>query len=481
MNKDNNKLVEIEWYPEVEMPNESNDFDDYSLLDRAKNSLFGRFYLKYLKKNSGIKNVVDFLWLFFIPLFFIIKNWIYVFFLNFLSVLTKVFYTTKIYLLLERFRKGVVFDLNSVQSSRVTTKIIDSTSILKPSSAVIYPREISSKVEFPNVSNVVNEISVHNFINCRVASKSNLFFNEQFAYHHCLYNFDKDFTSEELHGRWFIQKNRGQVLFRKKILASGYIIKGAHFLDACSHNYAHWLTEVLPRIAIYVNSGLFKDFPILVDSGLHINIKRSLELIAAGRKIIYIPSQRIFDIGELLFVDAVGYVPFDKRGKEYNKANHGLFHPDAFNVLISMLESKIVNLESKFKDKKVLLLRKSSVRSLINFVQVQEFLEREGFLTIAPEDLTFDEQVQLFRQAEIIVGSTGAAFANLIFRPKGKKVVIFMPLVKNNIYGYWPAMAQSTNGCEVIYIAGQPRKKRNKTIHVDFTISIQDLSLAIQN
>jgi capsular polysaccharide biosynthesis protein len=62
-------------------------------------------------------------------------------------------------------------------------------------------------------------------------------------------------------------------------------------------------------------------------------------------------------------------------------------------------------------------------RHLQNEAECQPILERYGFETVYPEELTFVEQISLFHQAEAILGPHGAAFANLAFCKKGTKVV----------------------------------------------------------
>lgn len=46
-----------------------------------------------------------------------------------------------------------------------------------------------------------------------------------------------------------------------------------------------------------------------------------------------------------------------------------------------------------------------------------------GFITLNPATLPFEEQVRIFSTAEIVVGTHGSALANLIFAPRGCKVV----------------------------------------------------------
>ena len=50
-------------------------------------------------------------------------------------------------------------------------------------------------------------------------------------------------------------------------------------------------------------------------------------------------------------------------------------------------------------------------------------MQEKGFELVATELLSFKEQVRLFSEADIIVGPSGAAFANIIFCQPGTKVI----------------------------------------------------------
>jgi capsular polysaccharide biosynthesis protein len=60
-----------------------------------------------------------------------------------------------------------------------------------------------------------------------------------------------------------------------------------------------------------------------------------------------------------------------------------------------------------------------------NEPEVEAILGEHGFETVAPGTMSFREQVELFAQAEIIVG-TGAGLFNMVFSPPGTKVLQFL-------------------------------------------------------
>jgi capsular polysaccharide biosynthesis protein len=64
-------------------------------------------------------------------------------------------------------------------------------------------------------------------------------------------------------------------------------------------------------------------------------------------------------------------------------------------------------------------------------------LEQEhGFETVVMSQLPLEQQIRTFREASIIVGAHGAAFAHLAFAPRGAAVLeLFQDGHFNNCYG----------------------------------------------
>ncbi len=70
--------------------------------------------------------------------------------------------------------------------------------------------------------------------------------------------------------------------------------------------------------------------------------------------------------------------------------------------------------------------RTSDTSRLLNAAAVQTFLEARGFFTIRPDELSFERQVQMFDQAQWVVGAAGSALHNTVFSPKGTRVLVLM-------------------------------------------------------
>ncbi|MGV7032275.1 glycosyltransferase family 61 protein [Methylobacterium symbioticum] len=64
-------------------------------------------------------------------------------------------------------------------------------------------------------------------------------------------------------------------------------------------------------------------------------------------------------------------------------------------------------------------------RKVHNEAEVIDFLERYGFEPVALGDASPDDQIRIFSEASFVIGSHGAAFANMVFSPPGTRAIIF--------------------------------------------------------
>lgn len=103
------------------------------------------------------------------------------------------------------------------------------------------------------------------------------------------------------------------------------------------------------------------------------------------------------------------------------------------NRLRAVVESKL-----SFERTHGILIRRHRTRELLNEAEVLEF-----FQTTYPElkwvvfdSLSFADTAGLFSKADMIVGPHGAGFTNMLFAPRGVRIVECMPLADPNLC-YW--------------------------------------------
>ena len=307
-----------------------------------------------------------------------------------------------------------------------------------------------------------------------VVGLSDLVIRDAFTLHHRLYDFTHDGTSEELHSRALISPSKRRITWYENTHASKSIPCGISLLGSCTKNYAHWLTEFLPKLAAADLVPGVADYPLLVDAGLPDNMRASIDFVGMhDREIIEVHPDEPVEVERLVFVDPSGYVPFEPRDKIGIAVRHGVFGSRSIEQMLAQIRRNAG--ESAERGPERLFLRRNSAhRMVVNERELEAALVDRGFTVIEPEKLDFREQFRLFSGARIIVAATGAACANLVFAPRGTKTVILIARHRQMPYYYWQAMARAV-GNDVAYVLGEPVGDEADTIHASYRIEPGDL------
>lgn len=89
--------------------------------------------------------------------------------------------------------------------------------------------------------------------------------------------------------------------------------------------------------------------------------------------------------------------------------------------------------------------RGHSMRVMINEAALETALRARGFEIVRPERLSVAAQVRMMREAEVVVGSTGAAMTNALFAATGARIIEIQP---ENFTSQWVWAASRRAGAE---------------------------------
>jgi Glycosyltransferase 61 len=425
-----------------------------SLLSFLQSSLFGRIYKRYLKRYSLVRAFVIWIWTTFLPIgLFIYSKFKYI-----------------------KNNKLPIIKLSGYSSSRQLIFPHQSVLLSLPD---VFPKKKNSVLN-PQIECMFPEIYITSVNNCIVTGASNFLNVDESIICHDLFRCSHDYTSEELHGRFIMNSKKSLITTVSNIKVQDEIQEGAVFTDAVSGNYAHFLTEVLPRIFIFSREHPNTKTSLIIDYGLHPNLMEALGIVAEENvDLIGLEVGETLLVKSLQVVSTCGYIPFQRRAKTKNLTDHsdGIFSPNVLCAMRGFIKSNILNTDEVVKHKKIFIKRNSHYRNANNANEIEDMLIAEGFFVIEPEKLSFSEQVNLFSNAEVLVGVTGAAFANLIFCKPETKIIILISDYKNMIYGYWQNMACAV-GNKVIYVIGECADRPSQ-LHSNFQIDLPDLLDAI--
>ena len=195
---------------------------------------------------------------------------------------------------------------------------------------------------------------------------------------------------------------------------------------AANDNYFHWIFDVIPRFALCEHIVNLEEVDFFLLPDLKKNYQRET------LKLLNIPLEKCLSSKFYRHIQAKEIIVTDHPYVISNDA-----HKDIQNIPIwisKWLKKKYtknsISNNSKYP-KKIYINRDDSTanmknaRLIINEDEVKYFLEKRGFTSLKLANFMFDEQIEIFKNAEIIVGLHGAGFANIIFCKSNTKIIEF--------------------------------------------------------
>jgi hypothetical protein len=193
----------------------------------------------------------------------------------------------------------------------------------------------------------------------------------------------------------------------------------AYLGSAGSFNYGHWLVDDLPRAAALAR--MREGLSIVVPSaGAEMDAVRraSLQLILGEPlpPVTFLAPGVRHRLARATYVTPVSHHPVLK-------------HPEAMDYV----RSKAVRALGPRRGppamgRRLFVVRaEARGRGIVNIAEVSARLAHAGFHTLDPETLSFEQQVEAFSRAEVVIGLMGAAMTNTIFCPAGARVGYLAP------------------------------------------------------
>ncbi len=173
------------------------------------------------------------------------------------------------------------------------------------------------------------------------------------------------------------------------------------------HNFYHWMVEILPRLSLCDSFPELQGLPLLVARSSPRFVRESLALTGY--------------LDRALFLDDGAY-RFEKLHLPTRLAPASQASP----LAVEWLRRKVPALPPSNPVRRLYISRRDAkIRSVTNEAEVEAALADLGFINVVPSEHSLSRQVELFRNADIVVGSHGAAFANLAFAKAGTAIIEF--------------------------------------------------------
>ena len=208
------------------------------------------------------------------------------------------------------------------------------------------------------------------------------------------------------------------VVILKKMEQGRAIESGIMMSGKFSFNYYHNVYENLIRLLLLEehNALIPSDVSVIVDEDVYRipSLKRLYEILSSfiKRETIVIKKDELMKVGHLYWFTPINDLV--SHHKEYIKGRMEDYVFDKEYIL--KLRNKLLNYkESSEQPKRFFITRRNTTHRNFNEDELFDVLEPYGFQRVAPETLSFEQQITLFNNAEWIVGGSGAAFTNLMF------------------------------------------------------------------
>lgn len=243
-------------------------------------------------------------------------------------------------------------------------------------------------------------------------------------------------------------------------------------------NWAHFLTEALPLVAIAERLAIAPAIPLLVSAGIHPNMLAMIERMKHPQRPILFVTARTLIHSATVF-SPLTTVPLDYVRNMVDEVprfseNECRFSMAALATLRTRLHEVGLSNPARapVRGRRLFLDRRSPARQIRNKLEVAAFFERLGYEIIAPETLTAEQQVAAFSDAVSIAGQTGAGMANMVFAPPGCRITT---LVSNSPFAanwYYANLAGSL-GHRLQQFAFAPIAGTHRNqVHLDFLVDL---------
>jgi capsular polysaccharide biosynthesis protein len=234
--------------------------------------------------------------------------------------------------------------------------------------------------------------------------------------------------------------------------------RGILLAGVTSHHFGHWMLEHLPKYRMLDALRVYDNWPVYVDADMPASHYDSLRLITGGkRQIIKIAANTTVIFDRLLIAPTFTFFPYHCWPETQMTIDIGPISPGSCHYLRAKLLSAMgldaMPIVTQKKGRRLFIARDFiSARKMLNEAEIQDFLKTLGFEMVYPEQLTFEQQVRIFNEAEIIIGPNGSGFTNAFFCKEGTKIIMLGRVYTDNFASWIHALEKL--GLQHLFVAG---------------------------
>ncbi len=267
-------------------------------------------------------------------------------------------------------------------------------------------------------------------------------------------------------------------------LSVGKIPRAINLCDQTPHNYAHWLMEIVPKLALLDERLEWNGWPVLVDAGIGANQMESIRAVYPSvSEIICLRSYEYLHVDELINVSPTAYCPHEFR--DFHAAQRSGFQFFFSGWSLERLRERLRQTYSRYGGGRPrwLYLKRTPLwtynnRNIQNIDELEDLLDARGIELLNVTGMTLGQQAKLFMNAELIVAPTGAALANMIFAPPGCHIIVLSAAYDGATYEYFHQIAYLL-GHKLSFVIGPQLEDDDYHMNRDYIVELSDLKLAL--
>lgn len=250
-------------------------------------------------------------------------------------------------------------------------------------------------------------------------------------------------------------------------------------LGPSSRDFGHWIGEFLPRLFLLDTLGLGQDATLLVDSGMPPSHRQALTWFDRNRHpVIELADGASARVRRLWVASTPSYAPYmPMPGATFDNAWLG-----GQTQAVAALLAAQRHPEQRPADPKRLFFPRGPAmrRRLTNQDEVEALCHAQGFTTVRPETLAFEDQLRLIQHATHVVGPAGSALlACFLFGGPGQQVLNLHPPALEET----PSLTSiaEARGVEVQVLLGQVERAHHwRPGDSDFSVDPQAVQRVLQ-
>jgi len=201
-----------------------------------------------------------------------------------------------------------------------------------------------------------------------------------------------------------------------------------------SGDFGHWLYDFLPRLAIARLAGWPGGMPVLVDKNIPSTVREALpHLLPPHTPVLTVAPRAPMRVDRLWCMPGATYIGFFP-GDNIALADQTRWLPAPKRMATLLHEVGEMTAHATAEPTaipRVYLNRRPQRRKrMVNHQEIQALLERHGFHSVFPEDLSFIDQLRLVRHARHIVAPEGSnSLLTWLARPGAKTCTLSPPSI----------------------------------------------------